>query len=332
MILRALMVAASVAVFAGPAAAQESFRMGGGPSGGAWHPAWSAGVQLLSKELGGKYRFQYAPTAGSVDVVRRIRLGELASGWAHIPQLYESWTGTGLFEKDGQNRDYRVIANVQPQTQIVAVLADNPIKSFSDMKGKVVNLLAKGSGGNVNCVNMFEALGLIDQIDARFLGFAAAGRALGDRQIDVFCAPGVPFTIPALTEISLRRPVRYISLTEEEQKKIIDRHRFYAPVTIAVQPEVKGMDEPARTVGYDVWWIVNKNMSDEAVHDILSVIAAPDNLKALTATASYWQALSGNFDALKAHNIYVHPAAAKYWRSRGDTVPDEIVKGHGEGS
>ena len=327
--LRGLIVATSLLACIGAASAAETLRMGGGPSGGAWHPAWSAGVQLLTKELGQKYTFQYSPSQGSVENVRRVRLGELASGWAHIPQVYESWTGTGLFQKDGPNQDYRVVANVREQMQITAVLAESPIKSFSDMKGKVVNLLAKGSGSSVNCVNMFTALGLMDQIDERYLGFAAAGRALGDRQIDVYCSAGVPYTIPALTEISLRKPVRYISLTDEEQKKIVDKHKFYAPATIPIQKEVNGMDAPAKTIGYDVWWIVSKKVSDQAVYDMLKTVADPENLKALSAAAGYWKSLSGKFDALKEHKIYVHPAAAKYWRERGQKVPDEVVKGYG---
>lgn len=328
MYLRGLIIAASAVALANAASAAEVYRMGGGPSGGAWHPAWSAGVQLLTKELGDKYTFQYSPSQGSVENVRRVRLGELASGWAHIPQVYESWTGTGLFEKDGANQDYRVVANVRQQMQVIAVLADSPIKSFSDMKGKVVNLLAKGSGSSVNCVNIFTALGLMDEIDARYLGFAAAGRALADRQIDVYCSAGVPYQIPAVTEISQRRPVRYISLTPEEQKTIVEKHRFYAPTTIPVQKDVKGMDAPARSIGYDVWWIVGKQVSDEAVYDMLKVIADPANLKTLAATAGYWSSLSGQFDSLTPHKILVHPAAAKYWKERGVDVPDEIVKGY----
>jgi uncharacterized protein len=328
MLLRGLIIATSVLAWTGSASAAEVYRMGGGPSGGAWHPAWSAGVQLLTKELGKKYTLQYSPSQGSVENVRRVRLGELASGWAHIPQVYESWTGTGLFKKDGPNQDYRVVANVREQMQITAVLADSPIKSFSDMKGKVVNLLAKGSGSSVNCINMFTALGLIDKIDARYLGFAAAGRALGDRQIDVYCSAGVPYTIPALTEISMRKPVRYISLTPEEQKKIVSKHKFYAPATIPIQKDVKGMDAPALTIGYDVWWIVNKTVSDEAVYDMLKTVADPENLKVLSAAAGYWKSLSGKFDSLKEHKIYVHPAAAKYWSERGVKVPTEIVKGY----
>ena len=260
--LRRLMIVVSALAFASAANAAETFRMGGGPSGGAWHPAWSAATQQLTKLIGAKYMFQYSPSQGSVENVRRVRLGELASGWAHIPQIYEAWTGTGGFAKDGANQDFRIIANVQEQMQITAVLAESPIKSFQDMKGKVVNLLAKGSGSSVNCVNIFTALGLMDQIEQRYLGFAAAGRALADRQVDVYCSAGVPYTIPALTEISLRKPVRYISMTPDEQKKVVSSYKFYAPATIPPQKDVKGVDTPSLTIGYDVWWIVSKKVSE----------------------------------------------------------------------
>lgn len=323
-----LAAAACAVALSGTAHAVDTFRMGGGPSGGAWGPSWSAATQLLNKELGSKYRFQYTPTEGSVDNVRRVRLQEVASGWAHVPQVYQSWYGTGLFEKDGPSKDFRVVANVRQQTQIIAVLADSPIRSFSDMKGRVVNLLAKGSGSNVNCENIFKGIGLFDQIEPRYLGFAAAGRALGDRQIDVYCSAGAPYTIPALTELSLRKPVRYIGMTEQEQRKLTGNYQFYVPATIPVQKDVRGMDEPARSIGYDVWWIVGKQMPDEAVYDVLNVIADPGNLKQLAATASYWKSLSGNFAALKTHKIYVHPAAAKYWRETGAEVPSEIVHGY----
>jgi hypothetical protein len=331
MLFRGLILGASALALASTANAADVYRLGGGPSGGAWHPAWSAGTQLLSQKLGGKYTFQYTPTAGSVDNARKVRLQELASGWAHIPNVYESWYGTGGFEKDGPNKDFRVIANVRQQMQIVAVLADSPIKSFSDMKGKVVSLLNKGSGSSANCVKMFQGLGLFDKIEQRYMDFSASARALGDRQIDVFCSAGVPYKIPALTQLSLSKPVRYISMTPEEQKIMTTKFKFYAPTTIPVQADVKGMDKPALTIGYDVWWIVSKKMSDAAVYDMLKTIADPENLKTLASTAKYWSALGGNFESLTAHKIYIHPAAAKYWKERGMKVPSELVKGY-EGS
>jgi len=331
MLLRSFVIAVSALAMAGTTQAAEVLRMGGGPSGGAWHPAWSAGAQLLNQKLDGKYKFQYTPTAGSVDNARKVRSQELASGWSHIPQVFESWYGEGGFKKDGPSHDFRVIGNVRQQTQIIAVLADSPIKSFSDMKGKVVSLLNKGSGSSANCVKMFTALGLMDKIEQRYMDFSASARALGDRQIDVLCSAGVPFKIPALTQLSLTKPVRYISLTPEEQKQLTSTFKFYAPVTIPVQADVKGMDKPAATIGYDVWWIVSKKMSDQAVYDVLKTVADPENLKTLASTASYWGSLSGNFDSLKEHKISIHPAAAKYWKERGANVPAELVKGY-EGS
>lgn len=325
---------AAVALLATSATAAERYRFGGGPSGGAWHPAISAGTQILNREIGKKFYFQYSPSAGSVANVRRVSLGEFATSWGHIGQVYQSWTGTGLFKKDGANKNFRVVANVRAQSQIISVLADSPIKSYSDMAGKVVSLLKQGSGSHVNCRNIFSSLGLYDiknpeksKIKPRYLGFAASGRALGDRQIDVYCSAGAPFTIPALTRLSISKPVRYISLTEAEQKKVTDNFRYYVPQTIPVQKEVKGMDAPARSIAYDVWWIAHKQMSNDAVYNMLKVIAAPKNLKQLTKTARYWRDLGGNFSALKQHGINVHPAAARYWKERGVSVPGEVVKG-----
>jgi TRAP transporter TAXI family solute receptor len=171
----------------------------------------------------------------------------------------------------------------------------------------------------------------MDKIKQRYMDFSASARALGDRQIDVFCSAGVPYKIPALTQLSLTKPVRYISLTPEEQKLLTTKYKFYSPTTIPVQKDVKGMDKPALSIGYDVWWIVSKKMSDQAVYDMLKTIAAPENLKKLASTAKYWSSLSGNFDSLVKHKIDIHPAAAKYWRERGAKVPAELVKGY-EGS
>jgi TRAP transporter TAXI family solute receptor len=223
-------------------------------------------------------------------------------------------------------QDFRIIANVRKQTQIVAVLADSPIKSYSDMKGKKVNLLNKGSGSNVNCRNIMIGAGIIDDIDVRNLGFSDSARALGDRQIDVYCSAGAPFTIPALTQLSITKPVRYISLSDEEQANVIKTNPFYAAVTIPVQPDVKGMDAPAKSIAYDVYWLAYKTMSDEAISAMLETAADPENLKKLVAVAGYWKTLNGDFTNLESLGIPVHPAAAAYWKGRGFDVADKTVK------
>jgi len=321
-----LIAAASVVALASAAQAQESYRIGGGPAGGGWHPSVSAGAQLLNEEVGDKFKFNYSPSNGSVDNVRRVGYGKFDTAWGHVGQVYQAWNGVGLFKDDGKLQDFRIIANVRKQTQIVAVLADSPIKSYSDMKGKKVNLLNKGSGSNVNCRNIMIGAGIIDNIDVRNLGFSDSARALGDRQIDVYCSAGAPFTIPALTQLSITKPVRYISLSDEEQANVIKTNPFYAAVTIPVQPDVKGMDAPAKSIAYDVYWLAYKTMSDEAISAMLETAADPENLKKLVAVAGYWKTLNGDFTNLESLGIPVHPAAAAYWKGRGFDVADKTVK------
>lgn len=321
-----LIAAASVVAFTSAAQAEESYRIGGGPAGGGWHPSVSAGAQLLNAEIGDKFKFNYSPSNGSVDNVRRTAYGKFDTAWGHVGQVFQAWNGVGLFKEDGELKDFRIIANVRKQSQIIAVLADSPIKSYSDMKGKKVNLLNKGSGSNVNCRNIMTGAGIIDQIDVRNLGFSDSARALGDRQIDVYCSAGAPFLIPALTQLSISKPVRYISLTEAEQAAVVKSNPFYAAVTIPVQPDVKGMTEPARSISYDVYWLANKSMSDAAITAMLEVVADPENLKKLAAVAGYWKTLNGDFTNLKALGIPLHPAAESYWKGRGFDTAGVPVK------
>ena len=327
-IFKGMMVAGAAMALATTAQAQESYKIGGGPSGGGWHPAVSAGAQLLNSELGGKFKFNYSPSNGSVDNVRRVSLGDFHTAWGHVGQAYQSWNGVGLFKRDGASKDFRIVGNVRKQAQLIVVLADSPIKSFSDMKGKVVNLLNKGSGSNVNCNNMMKGAGILDSIKVRNLGFSASARALGDRQIDVYCSAGAPFLIPAITQLSITKPVRYISLTDAEQAAIVKANPFYSPLTIPVQKDVRGMNAAAKSIGYDVYWLAHKSMSGAAIEAMLKVAAAPANLKKLAATAGYWRTLNGDFSNLKTVQIPVHPAAAKYWSSRGYKMPDGLVKGY----
>ena len=327
-IFRTIIIAGAAVAIAAPTMAKEQYRIGGGPAGGGWHPAVSAGAQLFNAELGSKYKFNYSPSNGSVDNVRRVALGDFDTAWGHVGQVFQAWNGVGLFKKDGPSKDFRVIANVRKQTQIVAVLADSPIKSFSDMKGKVVNLLNKGSGSNVNCNNIMHGAGIFDQIKVRNLGFSASARALGDRQVDVFCSAGAPFLIPALTQLSISKPVRYVSLSDSEQSAIIKKNPFYAAATIPVQNDVRGMKDPAKSISYDVYWVAYKKMSDAAIFDALKVVADPANLKKLAATAGYWRTLNGDFTNLQTVGVPVHPAAAKYWKTRDGKVPAGVVKGY----
>ena len=319
---------AAVALAAGPAQALERYRFASGPAGGSWNSAVGAAAQFLNSKIGAKYYFDALTTQGSVENVRRVVSGQAHTSWAHVVQLHEQWTGTGSYKRDGVKQNFRIIGNVVVQAQNIAVLKSSPIQSFDDMKGKRVNLLARGSGSYVICHNILKALGLLDKIEPRYLDFAAAANALGDGQVDVYCSAGTPHSVPAIAQLSVLKPVRFVSMSEAEQKKISAQFPFLTPYTIPPIPkEVVGLDAPTRTISYDVWWIAGEKISDSAIYEMLKVIADKKNLAQLSQAAGFWRQLSGNFQAVKQLKMWVHPAAARYWREQGAQVPAEIVKG-----
>ena len=117
-------------------------------------------------------------------------------------------------------------------------------------------------------------------------------------------------------------------MSDSEQAAVVKANPFYSPVTIPVQKDVRGMKEPAKSIGYDVYWLAHKSMSAAAIGAMLEVAAKPENLKKLAATAGYWRTLNGDFSNLSTVQIPVHPAAAKYWKTRGYKMPEGLVKGY----
>jgi TRAP transporter TAXI family solute receptor len=314
------------AVFAAaPAGAAKRYIWGSGHAGGAWGTGVQAGAQLLNKELKGKYQFQNVPGQSAVSNVRRANNGEFDFAWTTIIQVRQGWKGVGPFKKDGKLRDFRVVARVRRHTQIFVVNADSSIKSFSDFKGKVVNMSPRNSGSNKGCLNFLKGLGLLGKIKQRNLSFTAAARGLGDRQIDVFCSGGSP-GLPIITQLAARRALRYISLSVEEQKKLTTKFRAYSPYTIPPSKSMR-LKTPIRSVGFDALWLANKNVPDDVVYQALKITGMPENVKKLVKVIFYWSDVQGDFRALEKDKILLHPAAARYWRERGFKFSNGIVPG-----
>ena len=56
----------------------------------------SARSTTSNSELGGKFKFNYSPSNGSVDNVRRVSLGDFHAAWGHVGQAFQSWNGIGF--------------------------------------------------------------------------------------------------------------------------------------------------------------------------------------------------------------------------------------------
>ncbi len=314
-----------VFLFAGPGLAQEKteFKFGGGTSGGPWFVGVGGAVQMLNERLAGKFEFTYGASAGSVENVRRITTYEYDTGFAHSTQLWEASNSEGLFKGQPPVTNLRLIARVSDLSHIWVSLKASGITTLNDLAGKKVNVGPPGSGGQVNSLYILDALGLRDKINAQNLTFQSGARGLADRQIDVTTGSGIPFTVPAITEIAQTNDIVYIPVSDEEVEKITNKYPFYFVVT-APAGVVRGVDQPVPLIMYSAYWIVNDKVPDAAVRAMLEVVTEPENKKTLTNIQRNWEGVNGDFSGVANLGIPVKKAAAEFWTEHGFKIPESM--------
>lgn len=315
-----LVQAVLMACIVTPAMSQvRQFKFGGGTSGGPWFVGVGAAVPVINQNAQGKFSITYGASAGSVENARRAATYEYDTGFAHVTTLYDAHNGIGTFKGHKVN-NLRLIAKIMDLTHIWASLRDSNIKSLSDMADKKVNIGPPGSGTQVNSLYILDALGIGDRVKKQSLTFAGGATAMADRQIDVTTGAGIPFTVPAITEVSILNPVRYIPTTQEDFRKIRGKYPFYSLIKVPAGT-VKGTDQPVDCVVYSAYWIVNDRMPDDVVYDMLKIVMDKENNALLAKVQANWSDVSGDFEAVTDLGVPVNKGAAKFWAERGVKMP-----------
>ena len=324
MFVGCMVVAALVTLIATPVMSAEvkQYKFGGGTSGGPWFVGVGAAVPVINQNAQGKFSITYGASAGSVENARRAATYEYDTGFAHVTTLYEALNAIGSF-KGRKVSNLRLIAKVMDLTHIWATLKESNVKTLADLAGKKVNIGPPGSGTVVNSLYILDALGLADKIQKQTLTFAGGASAMADRQIDVTTGAGIPFTVPAITEVSMLNPVRYLHTTQQEYQKIMAKYPLYSLIKVPAGT-IKGTDEPVNCVVYSAYWIVHDKVPDEVVYDMLKIVTDKENNATLAKVQKNWSAVSGDFDAVAKLGVPVKQGAAKFWSERGGKMPQGI--------
>jgi hypothetical protein len=212
------------------------------------------------------------------------------------------------------------------QAVCVVALAKSPIKSFSDLAGKKVNVGAPGGIGPSIAKSMFRALGIEDKVKLSFLNPEGAAQGVKDGQIDVALAPGSPFT-PSFVELARSTTIRLIEPTKAEEDKI-EKGLPYMEVK-AIAPNTapgENADKPRRAFFWGQYWVATPKMPDQAVYDALKITQEPKNREMLTKVMSLWGESGPVFGPVAKMGMPLHTGAIKYWQEKGVKLPPELLK------
>jgi uncharacterized protein len=325
--LAGILLITLMAVQTATAAEIQRYVMGSGPMGGPWRIGVGAGVQLINEELKDKYFFTAAASGGSVENTRRMVSGEYNTTWIQGGNLYEVWTGTGIFAGQKPYKDLRMLEYMIDQALNIVVLAKSPIKTISDLAGKRVNMGPAGSGWVDITKTMMKSLGIENKVKASFLNFEAGAQALKDGQLDATFSPGGPFATPAIVEISRSVPIRLIEPQPDEAKKIVAAIPYlHVGVIPANKAPGENADRDRKAFCGSVYWVAQARMPEQAVYDVLKVTQEPKNKELLGKVLSYWTSAGPEFDEIASFGIPLHPGAAKFWKEQGAKIPAALLK------
>jgi len=313
--IRAIALSAAL-VFAGAAQAQI-YGIGTNPQGSL---AYSSGT-VLSKLMAEKTQLQFRvqPGAGSSTFIPMMQRGEIDFGFNNALEVSEAWNGEGTF-KDKPTKNMRLVVNVYPLQIGVAVVADSPIKTIKDAKGK---LLPSEFLGQTTIRAVQEAVlqnGAATQ--AEFKGvpvpnYVKGMEALGEGRVDMaLMGPGTAASREAHAKLASRGGIRFIDLDPAPDAVARMKKVFPAAFLMTVQPDpaLPGFAAPTRIMAYPFFITTGTHVPDEVIYQIVKTMHA--NKPALVAGfASYRLFDPANMNP--ANEVPYHPGALKAYRELG---------------
>jgi TRAP transporter TAXI family solute receptor len=308
------MALAGAVAFATPALAQkkENIAWGGSNPGGVMYYMVGVAGTVISEKLPG-YNVTQVTTGGSTENARRLLKGELDMGIVYGAHVYMALKQEGPFKNFPKGTMLRGVAKAYSGPTYFVTLPGSGITKLADLKGKTVAMGPPGSGTVFNCNNMLNATGILGSIKARYMTFADAGRALGNKQIDALCQSSAPAA--AVKELAETRGAIVLPYGDSEMAAIRKQFPFYNAATLpaGTYKGVPAVDLPFLTV----YWVAHSRVPAKTVEDILNLVYQPDIMKRLGAGHKAWKQMEPDTKNFLGLGAPMHPGAVAYYKAKG---------------
>ncbi|MCX5855837.1 MAG: TAXI family TRAP transporter solute-binding subunit [Deltaproteobacteria bacterium] len=313
-LLIVLSVLVLTVIFAGNSfAAKKFFAIATGGTGGTYYPLGGILAQALTEKVPDVVVTAQAAQA-SVANCNLIRDHQIESAFVQSNVAYNAYAGVDAF-KDKPAKNIRGIASLYPETIQIVARADSGIKSMKDIKGKRLVPGDRGSGTEVDTLNVLSVYKLTykDFAGVDWLSFSGASQRLQDKQADVtFTTAGWPTA--AIQELSISANVALVPIDEAKIKELTKKFPFYSRIVIP-KGTYKGQAKDVPTITTMAQWVVDANVPDDVVYQLTKALWEGGSDKMARAHAKGKDVQMKT--ALSGMAIPLHPGAEKYYKEKG---------------
>ncbi len=317
-----LFVTLAAAVAAGSvhaAGKPEYVNIGTASMGGSYYPTGGYICNVTNKsrkKYGHNIRCSVESTGGSAANMRAIQAGDLNVGMAMASAQLDSWNGQGMFKPDGPNKKLRFLFSIVEEPMHVVARKDAKIKSFKDLKGKVVNTGAVGSGTETQVFAIVKRYGAEPKDffkQETKLTTREQATALCDGKIDAFVwvtAVGAA----TITEASNTCEVDLVPLNDEVINKMIAERSDAAPMTIPAG-SYRGQDKDVVSWGAPGTVVASADVPDETIYYLVKGVF--DDIERFKKQSPMYKNLTREWAAVAGRTAPYHPGALKYYKEVG---------------
>ena len=298
------------------ASAQQFVTIGTGGVTGVYYPTGGAICRLVNKgknEHG--IRCSVESTGGSVYNLNAIAAGELDMGVAQSDWQYHAYNGTSKFQEAGANKDLRAVFSVHPEPFTVVARADSGIKTFTDLKGKRVNIGNPGSGQRGTMEVVMEKMGWStgDFKLASELKAAEQSAALCDNKVDaIVYVVGHPNG--SIKEATTSCEASLVNVDGKEISELIDANSYYRTAVIP-GGMYTGSDNDTMTFGVGATFVSSAKVDEKVIYNVVKAVFENfDQFKKLHPAFANLKKEEMIKDGLSAP---LHDGAMKYYKEAG---------------
>jgi len=288
----------------------------GGFGGRPYVSAGAAAHYLNRGSFGEMYRLSIQPSAGTVENVRRMEIGEIDI--ANIDSHIFFWYQLPSLNWNERYVNSRAVMRAYTASFPLVTLERSGIKTFNDMIGKRVSLGPIGSGNSAVATEVVRALGLYDKIDATNHPWNQGPEELADGRVDVCLSSTVPTGY--LEELSTTHQIVWVGLSKEEESIVIEKLPFFPTGWV---PAVHGVKEEVRGMTISSWIFAHKDVPEDVIYNLLKHFITEEGLEYGGSVTPVWKEWTIE-KALDGLPIPLHPGAEKFWREIGVEIPKPL--------
>ena len=284
-------------------------------------------AKIQSKEHGRKgtdntYFCSAPSTGGSNFNIGKINIRELDFGVSQSDWQYHAYNGTSKWSKYGPVKNLRSVFSLHNEPFQIWVRKKAKIKSFRDLKNKVVNIGNPGSGQRGFMEMVMKAYDVDKSFFKRTTELSSSEqiKALCDGKIDAF-GYAVGFPNGAMENAASCGAKAYpISFDSSVIKELLNSYTAFAPAVIP-RGTYTGQKKDAYTFGVKATLVTHRDVSNETVYDVVKAVY--ENLDDFKMQHPAFKYLNREM-MLEGLSAPLHAGAIRYYKEIGYSFPSHL--------